>query len=81
MGGGKAAILHLLDAHKHSGFRGSTCSCSPHKGAMLQQRPAGLQQQALLRVHQLGFCPGDAEERGIKLVHVSQEPAVASTRL
>ncbi|CAJ6270238.1 Uncharacterised protein [Burkholderia pseudomallei] len=44
---------------------------------VLERRPRGLHQQALLRVHLLGFARRDAEERGVEIFDARDEAAPA----
>ena len=47
---------------------------------VLQSRPAGLEEQAVLRIHELCFARVDAEERRIELVDIIEREAVRNVR-
>ena len=46
-----------------------------HAARRLESFPAGLEEQALLRVHELRFLGVDAEEGGVEALHVGQNTA------
>ena len=78
VGGGQATVFHLLNAHIHSRLGGGGGGAGQ---AALYHLPGGLQQQALLRVHQLGLGARHAKQPRIKQIHASQEGAVAHPQL
>jgi len=73
------SIVAVADSYEHAGARAG--QFIRRQTSVFQSLPGAFEQQPLLRIDLFGFASGNAEERGVELVHVFQEAAPARGRL
>src|SRR5437660_2305245 len=71
-------IVAVRYADIHAGAGAGDLGC--RNSGILERAPGGLQQQALLRIHEGGLPRRDAEERRVEQVDAIDEPAPAGDR-